>query len=120
MNKGAGTDLYQPRNSKGARMKFENVINLNSLIQRNGDLVSCDLDGETVLMSMETGKYYGMNSMGSHIWALLETTRSVSEICKVLLAEFDVERQLCEREMLAFLNNLARENLIKGIDESAA
>lgn len=101
-------------------MKVENAINLKSMIQRNDDLVSCDLDGETMLMSVKTGKYYGIDPMGSRIWALLETTRSVFEICTVLLAEFDVERQLCERDSLAFLNKLSQENLIKVVDESAA
>ena len=101
-------------------MKVENAINLKSMIQRKDDLVSCDLDGETMLMSVKTGKYYGIDPMGSRIWALLETTRSVFEICTVLLAEFDVERQLCERDSLAFLNKLSQENLIKVVDESAA
>jgi len=101
-------------------VKVENAINLKSMIQRKDDLVSCDLDGETMLMSVKTGKYYGIDPMGSRIWALLETTRSVFEICTVLLAEFDVERQLCERDSLAFLNKLSQENLIKVVDESAA
>ena len=101
-------------------MKVENAINLKSMIQRKDDLVSCDLDGETMLMSVKTGKYYGIDPMGSRIWALLETTRSVFEICTVLLAEFDVGQQLCERDSLAFLNKLAQENLIKVVDESAA
>lgn len=120
MNQVAGNNFSLPRNSKGARVKVKNVIKLKSKIQRNDDLVSCDLDGETMLMSVETGKYYGMDPMGSRIWAILETPRSVLEVCTVLLAEFDVERHLCELESLTFLNKLAEENLIKVVDESAA
>ena len=120
MNQGAGIDLPRPRNSKGARVEVENAINLKSMIQRNDDLVSCDLDGETMLMSVETGKYYGMDPMGSRIWALLEQARPVSAICSLLLEEFEVEPSQCEHDVLAFLNELAQDNLIKVVDEPAA
>jgi hypothetical protein len=98
----------------------KNTIGLHSKVKQADDLVSCDLDGETALMSISKGNYYGMEPIGSRVWALMETTRSVSEICTMLLAEFEVEQEQCEREVLAFLNELAQENLIKVLDESAA
>jgi hypothetical protein len=95
------------------------AIGLHSRIKRAADLVSADLDGEIALMSVAAGKYYGLEPIGSRIWALLEATRSVSEICTILVSEFEVDRERCERELLAFLNDLAKENLIKVVDEPA-
>jgi hypothetical protein len=97
-----------------------NAIGLHSRLTRAADLVSADLDGEIALMSVAAGKYYGLEPVGSRIWALLETSRSVSEICTVLVAEFEVEREQCEREVLAFLNLMAQANLIKVVNEPTA
>ena len=96
------------------------TIRLNSTVKWADDLVSCDLDGETALMSVENGKYYAMDPVGSRIWALLEQARPVSAICSLLLEGFEVEPSQCEHDVLALLNELARNNLIKVVDESTA
>jgi hypothetical protein len=101
-------------------MKTGNAVVLHSIIKRGEDLVSCDLEGETALMSVENGKYYGMDPVGSRIWALLEQARPVSAICYLLLEEFEVEPSQLEHDVLAFLNQLAQENLIKVVGESTA
>lgn len=95
-------------------------IHLNSTVKWADDLVSCDLDGETALMSVENGKYYAMDPVGSRIWALLEQPRPVAAMCAFLLEEFEVEPSQCQHDVLAFLNELAQDNLIKVVDEPAA
>jgi hypothetical protein len=96
------------------------AINLNSTIKRMDNLVSCDLDGETALMSVDQGKYYGLDPIGSRIWALLEEARPVVDLCALLLAEFEVEPARCQQDVLAFLHDLAQDNLIKVVDEPPA
>lgn len=95
-------------------------LGLNSTIKRAGDLVSCDLDGETALMSVENGKYYGLDPIGSRIWVLLEQARPVADLCAQLLEEFEVEPAQCRQDVLAFLQELAEDNLIMVVDEAAA
>ena len=94
-------------------------ISLSSCIIQAGNLVSCDLDGETALMSVEHGKYYGIDPIGSRIWALIEEPRLVSDLCAILLEEFEVEPSQCDHDVLAFLSELAKDNLVKIVDEPA-
>lgn len=101
-------------------MNTDYVIGLHSVIKRAEDLVSCDLEGETALMSVEKGKYYGIDPIGSRIWALIEQARLVSDLCALLLEEFEVELSQCERDVLAFLSELAKDNLVIIVDEPAA
>ena len=88
-------------------------IDLDTVVFQRGDLYSGELDGEMVMMSVEHGKYYGLDEIGSRIWKLIEQPRSVSEICELLVAEFQVEREKCRQDVLDFLNKLAREDLVK-------
>jgi hypothetical protein len=92
-------------------------IGLNTIIQQADNLVSCVLDGETALMNVASGYYYGLDPVGSRIWALIEQKRLVSQLCTFIVEEFEVEPPQCEHHLLTFLNELAKNNLVKVIDE---
>jgi hypothetical protein len=95
------------------RMGNENIIKLDSKIVRDTHIVFNEMDGETIMMSIENGEYYGMNSMGSRIWNLLETPKAVSEICDALLIDFDVTMEQCVKDLLPFLNRMAVKGVVK-------
>ncbi|MBT4286468.1 MAG: lasso peptide biosynthesis PqqD family chaperone [Deltaproteobacteria bacterium] len=84
----------------------------NSFVQQIKELVSSDVDGETILMSIENGKYYGMDKVGSHIWEHLKSPIMVSDLVDLLLIDFKTERKTCEADVLEFLNELRKENVI--------
>ena len=94
-------------------MSGKNTIGPDTVVAQIEELVSSDLDGETVMMSVKNGKYYGMDAIGSRIWALIKQPRSVADVCNILLEEFDVRREQCERDVLDFLNNLAEDKLVR-------
>ena len=84
----------------------------DSVVVRNRELVFREVDGETVMLSVETGKYYGLDLVGGKIWELIEQPMAVSELCARLLEEFDVGREACEQDVLCFLNQLAEEQIV--------
>ncbi len=86
------------------------------IVQRTEGQISSDLDGETVLMSIDSGKYFGMDSVGSRVWALIEQPMSVRGICDILMEEFEVEADQCEREVIEFLRELFAINLARVAD----
>ena len=102
---------------KERNMVTKKNIGPNTTIAQTKELVSSDLDGETVLLSIETGKYYNMDPIGSRIWELIEEPLSVSKLCDILLNEFEVERKQCEQEVVAFLNKLAGDRLVQVLED---
>ncbi|MFZ2956569.1 MAG: lasso peptide biosynthesis PqqD family chaperone [Candidatus Ozemobacteraceae bacterium] len=84
----------------------------NTKIRRNPDLVTSDLDGEVVMMNVETGKYYNLGKVGGKIWALLEKEITFTRLIDALMDKYDVERAKCESETTAFLQMLAKQRLI--------
>lgn len=87
-----------------------------SIIKRNEDLLSSDIDGEIVMMSIEKGSYYGVNLIGSRIWNIIEQPVKVSDIISLLLKDYDVSNDICEKDVLTFLNTLNRENIIRTVE----
>jgi len=87
-------------------------ISLNSTIKRNPELVSSDIDGEKVMMSIESGEYFGLDPVGTRIWEIIENQIQVNVLVEKLLDEFDAERDICEADTLDFLVQLQEKNLI--------
>jgi hypothetical protein len=94
-------------------------ISRDTIVTQMKELVSTELDGETVLMSIKSGKYYGMDKVSSRIWSLIETPRSLLELVEILVEEYDVTPAKCEQDVLTHLNKLERDNLIKVIENGA-
>jgi hypothetical protein len=89
------------------------AISLNTPLERNPDLIWTDMDGETVMMSIERGEYLGLGGAGSRIWALLAEPVTPSEICARLTAELDVNPDTCKADVLSFLGELLENNVIR-------
>ena len=88
-------------------------ITLISTIKRNPELVASAIDGETVMMSLENGEYFGLDPVGSRIWELIENPTRVDNLISLLVDEFDVTKEQCELDTLDFLNQLFDKNLIE-------
>lgn len=82
-------------------------VNLDSTVSRRPDLVATAIDQDKVFLDVESGKYYGMNAIGSAIWDLLETPISVRDLCLLLKDRFDVSDQMCQEETVEFCQSLA-------------
>ena len=89
----------------------------DSKVQRTKDVVSSDIDGETVMMSIEQGKYYGMDSIGSRIWELIKEPITMTDLCCKLVDEFDIDIPTCTKDVMKFMEQMDEEHLIKVVDE---
>jgi hypothetical protein len=88
------------------------VLTLHTRIQRAADLLATEVDGDRVMLSLRTNKYYGMKEIGGRIWDLLENPITPDALIEELVAEYAVDRETCERDTLHFLEHLHREQLI--------
>ena len=93
----------------------ETTLDMNTQYVRDNEILSSDMDGETVMMSIENGEYYGLNPVGSRIWTLLEAPHSLNEIIKILLEEFEVEEAECISDMQTFVTDLLDKKLVKEV-----
>jgi len=83
------------------------------------DQLSSDLGGETVILHLGAGVYYGLDEVGARVWALLQRPRRVGDLCRELLSEYDVSVERCERAVLDLLAELSNAGLIEAADEPA-
>jgi hypothetical protein len=78
--------------------------------------VSADLADEAVVLNLASGTYYGLNEVGARVWQLVQEPRTVTSICLVLVDEFDVTLEDCERDVLAILGEMRAQALVEVLE----
>ncbi|WP_165322079.1 PqqD family protein [Rhizorhabdus phycosphaerae] len=88
------------------------MITLSSSVQASPDMLTADVEGETVMMDAESGYYYNLDPIGSRIWhALAEPTR-VDALCDRLAEDFDAPIEVIRKDVLALLESLVERKLL--------
>ncbi len=85
----------------------------NTVIYRNPTAISSDLDGESVILDMESGKYHSLDTTGTRVWELLEDKISFNDIVLKLMSEYSVEGQQCTTDVKEFINQLIDLGLVE-------
>ncbi len=88
------------------------MVLIGSTIVAAKDQVSCDLAGETAILSLRNGVYYGLDALGARIWNLIQETRQVSQIRDVILEQYEVDAARCEFDLLRLIEELAAQGLV--------
>jgi hypothetical protein len=95
-------------------------ISRSSVVVACEGQISCDLAGEAALLDFKSGIYYGLDQVGASVWKLIAEPRIVSEICDALVAEYEVAPEVCERDVIALLDQLAAKGLVETRDAAPA
>ncbi|MEH7106963.1 lasso peptide biosynthesis PqqD family chaperone [Bacillus sp. JJ1764] len=89
------------------------TISLASVVlQAEGNVVS-DMNGEKVMLSIKSGKYYNLGTIGGEIWQLIKSPIEIMEVVNRLLKDYEIEQKVCEQDVLSFINHLNNEGLIQ-------
>ena len=71
------------------------------------------LDRESVLLNLETERYFGLDETGTRMWQLVTDASSLDAAYEQLLAEFDVEPELLRSNLLELLDRLVDNGLLQ-------
>jgi hypothetical protein len=74
--------------------------------------VFSNLGDEVAILSLRSGQYYGLNAVGAFVWSLIQTPRTLAEICSAVEKEFDVTRERCEHDVGVLVDELRAQNLV--------
>jgi|SRR5579863_4925643 hypothetical protein len=99
---------------------FRMTISRDSVVVAVKSQVSCQVDGETVVLHFDKGLYFGLNEVGTLIWNQVQHPRKVREIRDAILREYEVPHEQCERDLFTLLQQLSEKGLVEVRDAQAA
>ena len=70
------------------------------------------IDGEVVVINLESGSYYSLNDVAAEVWALLESGSALGEIAETLGSRYDASADAIARALEAFVTDLHAERLL--------
>ena len=91
------------------------AIGLSTLVKHSTDQVSCNLNGEVVVLNLKSTLYFGLDEVGACIWNSLQDPKRISDICRIVMDRFEVKEEQCRADVLDFLGNLDKAGLIQRI-----
>ena len=86
-------------------------LTLETTVGPAEDAVFRELDGESVLLNLATGMYYGLDAVGTHVWRLAEADGSLREICRRMIDEYAADAAAIEHDLLALAEALVAKGL---------
>ena len=87
------------------------AIALDDRLAPSDQVVIRELGGESVILDLKGGTYYGLNGVGTRAWALMASGRSLRDVYLALAGEFDAAAGVIETELLRFATELCEHGL---------
>lgn len=85
-------------------------------IEISEDVLFQEVSGETVLLDLASEQYFGLDSVGTRIWALLNEGAAADTVVDTLLGEYEVERATLAADVDELLARLAEAGLIRFVE----
>jgi hypothetical protein len=81
-------------------------------ITRAPGLLSAEVDGEAVIMSLSEGCYFGLDNIASDVWRRLEHGCELSQLVDNLVEDYDASREVIEKDIVNLLRRLIERDLV--------
>jgi hypothetical protein len=98
-------------------MNTVHKLNLDSIVQRDPEVIAAKADQGLIMVSIETGHYYGLSDVAREIWDVIECPKKVSDLLCDLTEIYEIDGPACEEQTLFFLEALRQEGLLQVKDE---
>ena len=89
------------------------TVSFDQRISVPADVLVQELEGESVLLNLKSERYFGLDEVGTRMWAVLSKSESIQQAYDALLAEYDVEPDVLRRDLLHLIDKLIEHGLVE-------
>jgi Coenzyme PQQ synthesis protein D (PqqD) len=84
-----------------------------TVISRSPSVLTAEVDSEVVMMSIEQGRYYGLDDIGSDIWRRIEPPCSFAALIDGLVADYDADRATIAADVQIMLGRMVEQDVVR-------
>ena len=85
----------------------------STIISRSSSVLTAEVNGEIVMMSIQQGQYFGLDDIGSDIWKRIELPCSFATLIDGLTVDYDADRATILADVHRLLLRMAEQNVVK-------
>lgn len=88
------------------------MMSLETKVQLDPELLYSKIGDEIVLLTIESGKYFKVDAVGSRIWEIIKEPISIQALLNQLTEEYEVPFEQCQKDIMPFIAQLQADKLI--------
>ena len=90
-----------------------NHVSLDTSLVVPDDVIFRELDGEAIILNLATGMYFGLDQVGTRLWALITDAGTLRQAVDVMAGEYEVDRPVLEGDVLELVGGLLEKGLFR-------
>jgi hypothetical protein len=87
-------------------------ISFSDRVKIPDDVLISKLQEESVILNLDSERYYGLDDVGTRILSVLTTSESIEAAYETLVKEYDVNAQVLRQDLIELIENLSKQGLI--------
>ena len=88
-------------------------ISFSDRVKIPDDVLISKLQEESVILNLDSERYYGLDDVGTRFLSALTTSESIEAAYETLAREYDVDPQMLRQDLLELVQNLVDQGLIQ-------
>ncbi len=87
-------------------------VALKSRVRVHEDVLFQELQGEVVLLNLNSGMYFGLDPVGARMWQLIVEKEELEAVARSIVEDFEVGEAQCAADLLALVEKLESRGLV--------
>ncbi len=93
------------------------TVSFTSRVVAPSHVLVQQIAGESLLLNLQSERYFGLDEVGTRIWNLVTTSNSIQSAYEVLLDEYEVDAEKLRRDVQSLVGNLVENGLLEATHE---
>ena len=90
----------------------QSPVDISTSVVPSPEVLVQELDGEAVLLNLESERYFGLDDVGTRVWQHLLEHRRLDQVCAELLKEYDVDESTLRADVLRLVQELIEAGIV--------
>ena len=87
-------------------------ISFSDRVRVPDDVLISSLQEESVILNLDSERYYGLDDVGTRMLSVLSTSESIEAAYESLRDEYDVDGQVLRQDLLTLVENLLQKGIV--------
>ena len=89
------------------------TISFSDRVQLPDDVLISNLQEESVILNLDSERYFGLDEVGTRILSVLTTSDSIEAAYQTLLNEYDVDGPVLRQDLLELVQKLVDQGIVR-------
>ena len=89
------------------------AISFSDRVRVPDDVLISNLQEESVILNLDSERYYGLDDVGTRFLSALNTADSIEAAYEKLSQEYDVDEEVLRKDLLTLVENLLAQGIVQ-------